>query len=380
MYTLRQYLFTLEDSLGLTRTLGEIELCRHADGCPIYVSGNRAIVFCIKHKERRFALRCYRAHHPYLRAIYGGQLLERELYIYEENRSGRWVDVVLTEWVEGEDFRIAIDHAARNHDRTLLGLYAERFAGLAQELLKSEQAHGDLKPENIIVTPDGALRLIDFDATYTPQLQGCRPIESGTPSYQHPLRMGDSFGPHIDDFPAALITTALRALWLDPTLYDRYGDRDGLLFVPHHLESDEAYAEAMALLAENGHALWYRIGASLRTPTPHIGTLRALFDALHEAPRKPVGELELFAERGLWGFRDEKGVAISPRYDNGFDFSEGLAAVQVGPRWHFIDEFGRVALRLPPCDIVKPMRDGRTEMRRGTERLTIDREGRILEN
>lgn len=51
MFSLNQYLMSLEDTLGLTRTSGEWTLCRRPDGKPWYALGNTAIVFRIRHNE-----------------------------------------------------------------------------------------------------------------------------------------------------------------------------------------------------------------------------------------------------------------------------------------------------------------------------------------
>ena len=48
MFTLRQYLTTLADTHGLTRTLGEIEVCRDGKGRICYSAGNSAVVFRIR--------------------------------------------------------------------------------------------------------------------------------------------------------------------------------------------------------------------------------------------------------------------------------------------------------------------------------------------
>ena len=71
MFTLRQYLLTLTDSHGLTRTLGEVELCRDGQGRPLYSIGNSAVVFRIRRDGRIRSLRCYLRRMRHLREIYG---------------------------------------------------------------------------------------------------------------------------------------------------------------------------------------------------------------------------------------------------------------------------------------------------------------------
>ena len=82
---------------------------------------------------------------------------------------------------------------------------------MAVGLLDREYAHGDLKPENIIVTPDGDMRAIDWDAAFTPELAGNPAPETGTAAYQHPLRTNELFDKHIDDYSIAMLSTMLHA-------------------------------------------------------------------------------------------------------------------------------------------------------------------------
>lgn len=50
MYTLRQYLDTLEDPAGLTRTLDDLTLMRDSDGRIVCSAGNSAVTFRILHR------------------------------------------------------------------------------------------------------------------------------------------------------------------------------------------------------------------------------------------------------------------------------------------------------------------------------------------
>ena len=100
MYTLRQYLMTLSDPDGLTRTLGEVEVCRDTAGRMCFSVGNSAVVFRIRHEGRIRSLRGYLRPQRHLREIYGKRLLEKELYLYTSPRSGVWVDAWLNVYVE----------------------------------------------------------------------------------------------------------------------------------------------------------------------------------------------------------------------------------------------------------------------------------------
>lgn len=380
MFSLRQYLFSLSDPEGLTRHLGRFTLRRDAAGNPYYTVGNSAAVFRICHEGREKALRCYFRPMSHLRLRYGEALFERELYLYDSPISGRWVDVVVTDWIEGETLDRAIRQAAERHDHTTLSHLSAQFDRLAARLLTDDWAHGDLKPDNIILTPEGELQLIDWDATYLPVLHGADATELGTSAYQHPARRRSDFDARLDDYPAALISSALYALSLDPTLYDRYGREEGLLLDPHRLPQGAAYQELLRLFEERGEALRYRILQSLTYPIPQLPHLIPLFMWLTRPAEEASQEMpELYVEQGLWGFRTAEQVVIPPLYNSGFDFTEGLAAVQLGSRWHFIDRSGRVMLHVPPCEAVKPFRNGFAVVSRGNKRLKMDKAGFLFD-
>lgn len=388
MPLLRQYLATLADPHGLTRTLDGIELCRDAQGRPLVSAGNSAAVFRIRHAGRVCALRCYLRPPHHLREIYGERLLERELYLYETPTHGVWTDVVLDDWIEGETLDRVVCRAALAGERARLHDLAAAFDRLAAELLADDRAHGDLKPENIVVGTDGGLHPIDFDAAYLPDFAGERSPELGTAAYQHPARTAELYDERLDDYPAALISTALHALACDPTLLLRYGDADGLLLTPQAIPEDAAYREITALFRRRGMALPLRIAELLASPTPHLCGAAALFalaakagsgdtaapDTEEEAEAEE--EPELFVEQGRWGYRTPQRVVIAPLYDCGFDFSEGLAAVRLGDVWHYIDTAGRTRISCPGCEAVKPFRGGRAQVIRDGRRRQIDRTGR----
>ena len=270
MFTLRQYLTTLADTHGLTKTLGGMEVCRDSRGRMCYTVGNSAIVFRVRHEGHIRSLRCYMHPPRHLAEIYGERLLSQELYLYDSPRSGVWVDVVLGDWIEGATLHEAVAEAAAAEDATRLGQLAAAFDRLAARLTSDDWAHGDLKPENIVVDPSGRLHLIDLDAMYLPAFAGEASPELGTAAFQHPARTIRDFNASLDDYPAALISTALHALALDPTLYVRYPDADGLLFSPQQIRTDEALREAIALFEREGLAVQYRIARLLYAPTPRL--------------------------------------------------------------------------------------------------------------
>lgn len=376
MFTLRQYLTTLADTHGLTKTLGGMEVCRDSRGRMCYTVGNSAIVFRVRHEGHIRSLRCYMHPPRHLAEIYGERLLPQELYLYDSPRSGVWVDVVLGDWIEGATLHEAVAEAAAAEDATRLGQLAAAFDRLAARLTSDDWAHGDLKPENIVVDSSGRLHLIDLDAMYLPAFAGEASPELGTAAFQHPARTIRDFNASLDDYPAALISTALHALAADPTLWDRYGSTDGLLYAPQRIAADPAYRETLALFERRGMAVQYRIAQLLAAPTLRLfGLAELLAEAVREKPAARSGTEtetpELFVENGRWGYRTAERVVVAPLYDSGFDFTEGLAAVQLGGTWHYIDTAGRTLLSCPGCAAVKPFRGGKAQVVHDGERQEI---------
>lgn len=385
MFSLTQYLLALEDLQASSRTLGDWTLCRRDDGRPWFAAGNTAIVFRIARGPACCALRCFRRPMRRLRAIYGDRLREGELYLFGEGGDGVWVDAVVEPWIEGCSFGWAVHEAARSRDVACLTRFASAFDRLAAGLLADDWAHGDLKPENIRVDAAGALHLIDFDACYLPAFAGERASELGTVAYQHPGRTAADFHAGLDDYPAALIATALHALRLRPELIDRYGSRDGLLFDPPHIAADEALHEVLTLFRMHGLAGHYRLAELLRAPTLRLPQLPALLEAARAelaretepADAAEAGEMpELFVEGGRWGYRTAERTVVPPLYDSGFEFSEGLAAVQLAGMWHYIDPSGRSVIHCPECEAVKPFRGGEAVVIRNGVRCRIGRTGK----
>ena len=216
------------------------------DGKPVMTSGNFAVVFKMEDTEtgKLYALKCFtkeqegraEAYHqiaeelkdvdsPYLVSL---RFLEKELFVDTDQTSETEFPVLLMDWVEGK----TLDKYLREtiDDKYALEMLAYRFSQLAQWLIPQPFAHGDLKPDNILVREDGTLVLVDYDGMYVPTMNGRKSIELGSPNYRHPQRTENDFNEHIDDFSIANILLSLKAISLDPSLYRTFATGDKLLF------------------------------------------------------------------------------------------------------------------------------------------------------
>ena len=360
--TIPQYISAMSDTYGLTKTLGVIDICTKPNGEKWFAIGNNSIIFRIRHEGCDKMLKCYIRDKQNLRRIYGDKCLREELFIHTDFCRGEWVDVILDEWIEGTTLHQSIIDNLGNP--SALKALADEFDRLALWLLSEEWAHGDLKPENIMVTSEGKMRLIDFDAMFRPEFEGEQCEEIGTASFQHPTRDADYFDKSIDDYPIALISTALHALSLDPSLAERYDIHDSLLMHPKDIYNRKrtALGEILSLFAECGEVVPFRIARLLNSATPRLFGLQELLKLSTyipdteeaENPEPPI----LDHHNGFWGYNRGERFVIPPLYDSGLEFSEGVAAVSVGGKWHYINRYGAIVLRCPQYDAVKSFHNG----------------------
>ena len=217
-----------------------------AEGQPVMSSGNFAVVFKMRDERdgKLYAVRCFHrdqegraesyrlieeelkeVESPYLVSF---RYMDKELFVDSSQTDETEFPVLLMDWVEG----ITLDKYLRENldDQYALEMLAYRFSQLAQWLIPQPFAHGDLKPDNILVREDGTLVLVDYDGMYVPAMKGQKARELGSPDFRHPLRTEDDFDEHIDDFPFVSVLLSLKAISLNPQLLEEYGATDRLLF------------------------------------------------------------------------------------------------------------------------------------------------------
>ena len=216
------------------------------NGNPVMSSGNFAVVFRMHDAKanKDVAVKCFlreqegRAESyrliaqelaytpsPFLTPI---RYLDQELFVSSQSTTDEEFPAVVMDWIAGN----TLDRYVQAHlsDPNALRLLTFQFSRLASWLLSQPFAHGDLKPDNILVRPDGTLALVDYDGMFVPAMKGTSARELGSPDFRHPLRTPECFNDHIDDFPLASILLSLKALSLSPSLWQTYGAADRLLF------------------------------------------------------------------------------------------------------------------------------------------------------
>ena len=176
--------------------------------------------------------------------------LENELFV-DSSCDDDEFPVLLMDWVEGDTMEAYI--AAHHGDSHAMSMLCYRFCKLAAWLRSQPFAHGDIKPDNIMVRPDGTLTLVDYDGMFVPAMKGQPSPTIGTKDFSHPLRTINDFDETIDDFALASIALSLKAISLDASLLEQYGAPDRLLFSATdylNLSTSKAFAALQGLLAD----------------------------------------------------------------------------------------------------------------------------------
>ena len=240
-----EYVRAIQDAESNLDSLSHLVPVLDDHGEPYRSSGAFAVVFKMKDEQtgKYYALKCFTEEQngraeayqqiadelefidsPYLTSV---KYLDKELFV-DCSCEDEEFPVLLMDWVEGETMETYI---ANNYTNSYnMGMLCYRFCKMAAWLRSQPFAHGDIKPDNIMVRPDGSLTLVDYDGMYVPAMKGQKSPTIGTRDFSHPLRSVDDFDETIDDFALASIALSLKAISLKPSLLDDYGASDRLLF------------------------------------------------------------------------------------------------------------------------------------------------------
>ena len=240
-----EYLASIRDAKDNLDKLSHLVPVLDKYGEPYRSSGAFAVVFKMKDEQtgKFYALKCFTEEQegraeayrqiseelefvdsPYITSV---KYLENELFV-DSNCEDEEFPVLLMDWIEGETMEMYV--AANYTDNHAMSMLCYRFCKMAAWLRSQSFAHGDIKPDNIMVRPDGTLTLVDYDGMFVPAMKGQKSPTIGTKDFSHPLRTIDDFDETIDDFALAVIALSLKAISLDSSLLQNYGASDRLLF------------------------------------------------------------------------------------------------------------------------------------------------------
>ena len=255
------------------------------DGLPVMTSGNFAVVFKMKDEQsgKYYAVKCFTKEQEgraeayceitkelqnvksqYLVSLH---YLEKELFVDTDQTEEEEFPVLLMDWVEG----IPLDKFIRDNYYEMIqydkdqwkyksrlhtfDTLAYNFNQLATWLKLQPFAHGDLKPDNILVQENGAIVLVDYDGMYVPSMKGQKSRELGSLDFRHPYRTENYFDEDIDNFPLATILLSLEAISCNCEYYTKYSAPDRLLFSEKDYKNIEKCELIKKLLKDENKAI-----------------------------------------------------------------------------------------------------------------------------
>ena len=240
-----EYVRAIQDASNNLDQLAHLVPVLDDHGEPYRSSGAFAVVFKMKDEQtgKCYALKCFTEEQEgraeayrqiadeldfvdssYITSV---KYLEKEIFVDSSCEEDEF-PVLLMDWIDGETME---NYIAENYqDNYAMAMLCYRFCKMAAWLRSQPFAHGDIKPDNIMVRPDGSLTLVDYDGMFVPAMKGQKSPTIGTKDFSHPLRTVDDFDETIDDLALASIALSLKAVSLKPSLLDEYGAADRLLF------------------------------------------------------------------------------------------------------------------------------------------------------
>ena len=240
-----EYVRAIQDATDNLGELAHLVPVLDDHGEPYRSSGAFAVVFKMKDEQtgKCYALKCFTEEQEGRAGAYrqiadelefvdtsyitSVKYLDKEIFVDSSCEEDEF-PVLLMDWIDGETMESYI--AENYQDNYTMAMLCYRFCKMAAWLRSQPFAHGDIKPDNIMVRPDGTLTLVDYDSMFVSAMKGQKSPTIGTKDFSHPLRTVDDFDETIDDFALASIALSLKAISLKPSLFDAYGAADRLLF------------------------------------------------------------------------------------------------------------------------------------------------------
>jgi len=221
------------------------DILRDTQNDIIPLSGAFAVVFRLTtHLNKIIAIRCF--HGSKVNQI--GELSQRYLEIskrLQQLKSNYFLipefqpkgvvinnepfPLIKMPWASGEQLFVFLE---KNYNNTLLLQNLDSSLRELAFFLENEKiAHGDIQPENLLVSPDGrGIQLIDYDGMYVEALQSLKKCVEGKPNFQHPKReLSNAWNERLDRFSFILLHLALKAFEEHPKLRHQTEYKDRIL-------------------------------------------------------------------------------------------------------------------------------------------------------
>ena len=225
-----------------------LEFTPHLDSrrSPLFLAGNFAGVFKVEKPDgSHMAVKCFIRDLPHLEKRYQqvANFVKRagspyfipidyhpaEVFIVSAIAGSGEFPVVTMPWVSGRSLAAVVKLLCEKDNRQALGGLTRAWARLCLDLLGRGIAHGDLKHDNVLITAEGRLLLIDYDSMFLPQFKGMASPLLGGVNFQNPARNERHFDTEVDHFSMLVMLVSLRALVFAPDLFARHHNGENII-------------------------------------------------------------------------------------------------------------------------------------------------------
>jgi DNA-binding CsgD family transcriptional regulator len=226
---------------------------------PFSRNGNFGAVYKFSDRRQAYALKVFADSQPDRELRYG--MIHRHLastpparglvsFSYEPQGiqiRRAWYPTLVMDWAEGDTLRLYLRNSLERGGQVINGRLCLAWAQLMRELAERRTAHGDLQHGNILVMPDGSMKLVDYDGMFVPAMKpaGMTAVEFGMAAYQHPKRYRGYFDERLDDFAALVMLLTLACV--NGARWQRCHQDDSYLLLK---EADLLRPDQSALLTE----------------------------------------------------------------------------------------------------------------------------------
>ena len=326
-----EYVRAIQDASSNLDKLAYLVPVLDDHGEPYRSSGAFAVVFKMKDEQtgKCYALKCFTEEQEgraeayrqiadelefvdssYITSV---KYLDKEIFVDSSCEEDE-VPVLLMDWIDGETMESYI--AENYQDNYAMAMLCYRFCKMAEWLRSQPFAHGDIKPDNIMVRPDGNLSLVDYDGMFVPTMKGQKSPTIGTKDFSHPLRTVDDFDETIDDFALASIALSLKVISMNSKLLDTYGASDRLLFSEsdyRNPSSSKAISALQDLMCDKDFCTLYSLFMLALTRKELSACSCRLFIGEKPIPSQTIEDLstEITEDELKEAFIDEWGVKYS---------------------------------------------------------------------
>jgi hypothetical protein len=157
-------------------------------------------------------------------------------------------------------------------------------------------------------------------------------------------------------------------------------DRTGRQVIPLRFEwaDQEGFSGGLAVVKLDHQFAYIDRAGKVVVRTEQVEPKRGVWWAHRFSEELALIETSLSEKDDRCGFIDKTGTwAIEPRFRRANAFSEGVAAVQVGPQWGYVDRAGRMVIK-PQFEQASDFSEGAAAVRKGEFWSYINMQGQVV--